>query len=77
MQNSAYNAQVDEYKVASYALKSFSGMPYEKYADTACGMCLLRSTTSTARSCPTNWRKRAEHFYIELVRAEAGAESIQ
>lgn len=75
LQNSAYNARVDECKAASYALKAFSGMPYEKYADTR-----LRDVPPTiyyqyGEKLPHNWKKRAEHFYTELARAEAGAEA--
>lgn len=75
LQNSAYNARVDECKAASYALKAFSGMPYEKFIETR-----LRDVPSAVfdqykDALPENWKKRAEHFYTELARAEAGAEA--
>ena len=73
--NSKYNARVDECKAAAYALKAFSGMEYEKYADTR-----LRDVPNAVyyqygEKLPENWRKRAEHFYTEFARAEAGAEA--
>lgn len=75
LQNSAYNARVDEYKAAAYALKAYAGMPYEKIADTR-----LRDVPPTVfyqygEGLPKNWKKRAEHFYTELARSEAGAEA--
>ena len=67
LQNSTYNACVDECKAASYELKSFSGRPYKKYADTR-----LRDVPHTVyyqygAKLPLNWKKRAEHFYTELT----------
>lgn len=73
--NSAYNARVDECKAAAYALKAFSGMPYERYADTRLRDVPPAVYYQYGRMLPENWRKRAEHFYTELARAEAGAEA--
>ena len=75
LQNSAYNARVDECKAASYALKAFSGMPYEKYADTRLRDVPPSVYYQYGERLPETWKKRAEHFYSELARAEAGAEA--
>lgn len=70
LQNSPYNACVDGRKVASYALSPIRSMPIP-----ACGMSRPRSITSMARSCPLNWKKRAEHFYTELTEPKLAPKS--
>ena len=66
---------MDECKAASYALKAFSGMPYEKYADTRLRDVPPSVYYQYGERLPETWKKRAEHFYSELARAEAGAEA--
>lgn len=75
LQNSAYNARVDECKAASYALKAFSGMSYEKFKETRLRDVPPAVFYQYGIKLPENWKKRAEHFYTELARAEAGAEA--
>lgn len=72
---SKYNMRVDECKSAAYALMAYGGMEYGKYEDTS-----LRDVPQTVFErhkgrLPENWRKRAEHYYGEVARAEAGAEA--
>lgn len=75
LQNSKYNARVDECKASAYALKAFSGMPYEKYADTRLRDVPPAVFNQYGDKLPSDWKKRAEHFYTEHARAEAGAEA--
>ena len=73
--NSKYNARVDECKASAYALKAFSGMPYEKYADTRLRDVPPAVFEQYGEKLPEAWQKRAKHFYTENARAEAGAEA--
>ena len=71
----AFNMRVDEARSAAYALKAFSGQPYGKFHETN-----LRDVDPSVferygMQLPENWRKRAEHWYSEYVRVEAGAEA--
>ena len=72
---SAFNMRVDEARSAAYALKAFAGLPYGKFKETN-----LRDMEPAVfeeyKSClPENWRKRAEHWFGEFARVEAGAEA--
>ena len=73
--NSRYNARVDECRAAAYALKAFSGMEYGKYADTCLRDVPFQVYRDYAQKLPEAWRRRAEHFYTESARAQAGAEA--
>lgn len=73
--SSKYNARVDECKASAYALKAFSGMPYEKYVDTRLRDVPPAVYYQYGDRLPESWHKRAEHFYTELARAELGAEA--
>jgi len=73
--NSKYNARADECKAAAYALKAFSGMDYEKFVDTRLRDVPYEAFEKYGDRLPENWRKRAEHYYTEIARAEAGAEA--
>lgn len=73
--NSAYNARQDECKAAAYALKAFSGMEYGKFIDTRLREVPKEVYTQFGDKLPENWKKRAEHYYTEFARAEAGAEA--
>lgn len=70
--NSAYNARVDECKAAAYALKAFSGMPYEKIADTRLRDVSRDVFEQYKDKLPDNWKKRARHYYTEVERVRAG-----
>lgn len=66
--NLAYNARVDECKAAAYALKAFSGMPYEKIADTRLRDVPEEIYKKHSDKLPDNWRKRVGHYYSEIAR---------
>lgn len=71
--NSKYNLRQDECKAAAYALMGYAGMDYGRFEDAR-----LRSVPSDVFEAykdrlPETWRRRAEHYYSEFARAEAGA----
>lgn len=73
--SSKYNARQDECKAAAYALKAFSGMDYGNFKDTRLRDVPRSVYAQFGSKLPESWRKRAEHFYTELARAEEGAEA--
>ena len=70
---SAFNMRVDECRSAAYALKAFAGMPYGKFSQTNLRDVPRDIYESYKDKLPDNWRKRAEHWYTEFARVEAGA----
>lgn len=72
---SKFNMRVDECKSAAYALKAFSGMEYGKYEDTCLRDVPYETYLAYRDKLPENWRRRAEHFYTEFNRVNAGAEA--
>jgi len=81
---SQFNMRVDELKSAAYALKAFAiEEGFEKELDASYGMFCETRLRDVPRSLydrykarlPALWRKRAEHFYTEFERVEAGAEA--
>ena len=72
---SAFNMRVDELKAASYALKSFAGMPYGKFADSRLREVPRDIYEQYKDRLPENWRRRAAHFYTEFDRVHLGAEA--
>jgi len=72
---SAFNQRVDELRSSAYALKAFSGMPYGKFEETNLREVPLETFREHSFRLPDNWRKRAEHWYSEFQRVEAGAEA--
>ena len=73
--NSQYNARQDECKAAAYALKAYAGMPYEQIRDTRLRDVPVSVYEQYGDRLPEAWRRRAEHYYTEMARAEAGAEA--
>lgn len=73
--DSRYNTRVDECKSSSYALKAFAQLPYDKYEETSLRDVPLGIYQQFGNQLPLSWHKRAEHFYTEFARAEAGAEA--
>lgn len=73
--NSKYNLRVDECKAAGYALLGFAGLDYGKYEDTYLRNVPREVYEEYAGCLPLNWKKRADHYYSETARAEAGAEA--
>lgn len=73
--NSAYNARVDECKAVAYALKAFSGMPYDKFVDTRLRDIEYEVFEQYRDRLPENWAKRALHYYTEVERVTCGVEA--
>jgi len=72
---SAFNMRVDEARSAAYALKAFAGLPYGKFKETNLRDMDPSVFEQYKSRLPENWRKRAEHWYGEFARVEAGAEA--
>ena len=72
---SKFNMRVDELKSAAYALKAFSGMEYGKFNDTVLRDVPFEVFLQYKDRLPENFAKRAEHYYGEMARVEAGAEA--
>lgn len=69
---SKFNMRVDELRSAAYALKAFSGMEYGKFSETNLRDVPVEVYNTYKDNLPENWRKRAEHWYTEFARVEAG-----
>ena len=74
---SAFNMRVDELKSAAYALMAFSDMPYGKFKDARLRDVPYQVYMEHKDKLPTNWRKRAEHYYTEMDRVERMKEAWQ
>ena len=72
---SKFNMRVDECRSAAYALKAFSGMEYGKFAETNLRDVPYETYLAYKDKLPENFAKRAEHWYTEFKRVEAGAEA--
>ncbi len=73
--SSKFNMRVDECRSAAYALKAFSGMEYGKFEETNLRDVPYDIYLRYKDKLPENWAKRAEHWYTEFHRVEAGAEA--
>lgn len=73
--SSKFNMRVDECRSAAYALKAFSGMEYGKFEETNLRDVPYETYLEYKNRLPENWAKRAEHWYTEFRRVEAGAEA--
>jgi len=72
---SKFNMRVDECRSAAYALKAFSGMEYGKFGQTNLREVPRETYERYKDRLPETWRHRAEHWYTEFARVEAGAEA--
>jgi len=72
---SKYNMRVDELKSASYALKAFAGLDYGTFEDSRLRDVPEEIFRKYGERLPYSWQKRAEHYYTEFARVEAGAEA--
>ena len=72
---SAFNMRVDELRSAAYALKAFAGLNYGKFKETNLRDVDPSVYREYSSRLPENWRRRAEHWYTEFARVEAGAEA--
>ena len=73
--SSKFNMRVDECRSTAYALKAFSGMEYGKFEETNLRDVPYEIYLRYKDKLPENWAKRAEHWYTEFHRVEAGAEA--
>ena len=73
--SSAYNLRQDECKAAAYNLLAYAGLPYGKFKDAYLRDVPREVFLSYKDKLPENFRKRAEHFFGEIKRAEDGAEA--
>lgn len=73
--SSKYNMRVDECRSAAYALKAFSGMEYGKFEETYLRDVPKEIFEAYKDRLPDPWKSRAEHWYAEMERVEAGAEA--
>lgn len=72
---SKFNMRVDECRSAAYALKAFAGMEYGKFKDTYLREVPYEVYLEHKDKLPVNFAKRAEHWYTEFQRVQAGAEA--
>ena len=72
---SKFNMRVDEAKSAAYALMAYAGMDYGKFNEAVLRSVPVEVFHQYKERLPDNWRKRAEHWYTEFARVEAGAEA--
>lgn len=72
---SGFNMRVDECRSAAYALKAFSGMEYGKFKETSLRDIPVEVYQEYRDALPETWRRRADHFFGECARVEAGAEA--
>lgn len=72
---SAYNMRVDECKAAAYAMMAFSGMEYGKYNDAYLRDVPVGIYNEYKGCLPTNWEKRARHYYAEQRRVREGVKA--
>lgn len=70
-----FNMRVDEVRSAAYALKAFSGMHYGKFEETNLRDVPYETYLEYKNKLPESWAKRAEHWYTEFQRVQAGAEA--
>ncbi len=75
--SSKFNMRVDECRSAAYALKAFAGMEYGKLEETHLREVPYEIYLKYKNKLPENWAKRAEHWYTEFNRVEAGAEAFR
>ncbi len=75
--SSKFNMRVDECRSAAYALKAFAGMEYGKFEETNLREVPYETYLKYKDKLPENWAKRAEHWYTEFKRVEAGAEAFR
>ena len=72
---SKFNMRVDEARSAAYALKALAGLDYGKFSETNLRDVPEEVFRRHRDRLPENWAKRAEHWYTEFRRVEAGAEA--
>lgn len=71
--SSGFNMRVDECRSAAYALQAFAGMDYGRFDETNLRDVPYEVYLKYRDRLPDSWAKRAEHWYTENDRVEAGA----
>lgn len=72
---SEYNKKTDELRSGIYAVKAFAGLEYGKLAETNARDIPYDLYAEYRDRLPVPWRKRCEHWFTEVLRAERGAEA--
>ena len=72
---SAFNTRVDELKTAAFSLMSFAGLECKSVADARLRYVPREVYDTYKDRLPENCRKRAEHYFTEYARVEAGADA--
>ena len=72
---SKYNTRVDECRATAYALKAFENLEYGKLKHTLLREVPYEVFLKHKDKLPTSWRMRAEHYYSEFARVEAGVQA--
>ena len=72
---SKFNMRVDECRSAAYALKAYAGMEYGKFNQTYLREVPYEVYLQYKDRLPENFAKRAEHWYTEYFRVQAGVEA--
>ncbi len=75
--SSKFNMRVDECRSAAYALLAFAGLDYGKFEETNLRDVPYEVYLKYKDRLPESWAKRAEHWYGEFKRVEAGAEAYR
>ena len=69
---SGYNLRLDECRAAGYSLMAYAGLPYGAFDQTKL-RDIPRGVFEAYRDrLPQAWARRAEHYYSEVARVEAG-----
>jgi len=72
---SKFNMRVDECRSAAYALKAYGGLEYGKFKDTSLRDVPYEVYLRYKDKLPENWARRAEHWYSEFFRVQAGSQA--
>ncbi len=73
--NSKYNLRQDECKAAAFSLLAYAGLDYGKFKDTRLRDVSVTIYREYRDRLPVPFQKRAEHFFTEYERAEAGVDA--
>ncbi len=74
---SKFNMRVDELRSAAYSLKALSGMEYGKFEETNCRDIPYETYMKYREKLPLNFMKRADHWFNEYRRVEAGVKAYE
>ena len=72
---SKFNMRVDECRSAAYALMAYAGMDYGKFGEANLRYVPREVFDKYRDRLPSNWEKRALHWYTEYERVMKGAEA--